>query len=538
MIFLFHSCRDFFNIDSNQVLKTDNNIIDTQNKARSAMFGILHQLQKIGDEHVIFGELRGDLLTVTENSSQELRDINNFEIKPDNSYLNEIKYYALINNCNYLISIIDTAMIVGKQKVLIREMAAAKGIRAWAYFQLCLNYGYVYYFEEPVLETEFSRYKKIEQNELINILIEDLLLFKPEDGTGSTYSYENFPDYGTIESFNSNMFFIPIRFMLGELYMWKKDYVNAANMYYQMMTGNRYLVHSTYRNRWTDSQFTRVDKRWGYQYSSNMDDEMIVIIPFAPEYQNNVTLLPSMFDPLTGEYLMAPSNTAINIWSSEIYSVSATNTTEGDLRALDSYSTLLSSEDHVEKEYAYVTKYNQDHITNYTILCRTSLIYLRYAEAVNRLNKPTLAFAVLKYGLNSTTMTSPERVNQKELTGESFLNFGQSSIILDGFFSSNSGLHARGCGRIDINPGYVIPDQFSGGQDTLLWVEEEILKEYAIETAFEGNRFQDLMRIANHRDDPIFLAKKVAEKFPAEAQNAIISKLSSKENWFLPGIRE
>ena len=54
----------------------------------------------------------------------------------------------------------------------------------------------------------------------------------------------------------------------------------------------------------------------------------------------------------------------------------------------------------------------------------------------------------------------------------------------------------------------------------------------AAETAYEGNRFFDLLRISHHRaDHPAFMAEKVAVKY--ENSEAMKSKLMDINAWFL-----
>ena len=75
--------------------------------------------------------------------------------------------------------------------------------------------------------------------------------------------------------------------------------------------------------------------------------------------------------------------------------------------------------------------------------------------------------------------------------------------------------------------------------DSLISIENNIIEEAALELAFEGNRWGDLVRVALHRNDPAFLADKVYAKLNAEgnAQAASVrTKLMSKENWYLPFI--
>ncbi|MCQ2256624.1 MAG: RagB/SusD family nutrient uptake outer membrane protein [Bacteroidaceae bacterium] len=149
----------------------------------------------------------------------------------------------------------------------------------------------------------------------------------------------------------------------------------------------------------------------------------------------------------------------------------------------------------------------------------------------------------------------------------SFLDFR------DEVWNSTYGIHAKGCGFgkwTSSNKGEVTTN-ISGYRDSVYYdysklllkqgvniktapvedvinaVENIIVDELALETAFEGNRFTDLVRIANHKDASGYngtewLATKIAnrgtkkatEKSPAvEGYNADIeSKLMNKANWY------
>jgi starch-binding outer membrane protein, SusD/RagB family len=57
-------------------------------------------------------------------------------------------------------------------------------------------------------------------------------------------------------------------------------------------------------------------------------------------------------------------------------------------------------------------------------------------------------------------------------------------------------------------------------------IEDYIIAERALELAFEGKRWFDLVRVAERRNDPAYLADKVAAKFAGTSQyEAIRNKL-------------
>ncbi|MCA1745549.1 MAG: RagB/SusD family nutrient uptake outer membrane protein [Bacteroidales bacterium] len=163
------------------------------------------------------------------------------------------------------------------------------------------------------------------------------------------------------------------------------------------------------------------------------------------------------------------------------------------------------------------------------------LLYLRYAEAVNRAGKPNLAFAVLKNGLTATTLSDESIVPQHEkgTVLPSYMNFTPSRFDASNITSSYStiGIHGRGNGNIHLATDFRIPS-LPTLQDSILYVEDKIVEELALETAFEGNRFHDLMRVAKRRNNPGYLAEKVAEKYNDRA--AIETLLRQESNWYLP----
>ena len=79
--------------------------------------------------------------------------------------------------------------------------------------------------------------------------------------------------------------------------------------------------------------------------------------------------------------------------------------------------------------------------------------------------------------------------------------------------------------------GYLdLTGDFFGKQ---LYLEELIMDERARELAYEGERFNDLIRVAKRRNDPSYLAKIVSSKFPEERRDEMYNYLLNEENWYV-----
>ena len=164
------------------------------------------------------------------------------------------------------------------------------------------------------------------------------------------------------------------------------------------------------------------------------------------------------------------------------------------------------------------------------MIYRVGLLYLRYAEAVNRAGKPNMAFATLKHGLSAATLSNREYIPFNEVDS---VNVPAYLDFRDRRYDNNIGIRMRGLGNVNIDTTYYIIPSLATLQDSILYVEDKIQEELALETAFEGNRFQDLMRFATRRNDNAYLADKVAAKHAAGNREAIRTKLMNRENWFI-----
>ena len=122
--------------ESSLVEYYEDNNLNTPNDTVYSVLGIINKIQKLADRTVLLGEIRGDLSEITENASTDLQQLANFTAGVDNAYNEVSDYYAVIQNCNFYLSRVDTMLSKRGERVFAREYAAVKAFRAWTYLQL------------------------------------------------------------------------------------------------------------------------------------------------------------------------------------------------------------------------------------------------------------------------------------------------------------------------------------------------------------------------------------------------------------------
>ena len=98
--FLFSSCDDMLNVDSNRV-EYEFDDWELSDSVYSVL-GILKAVQNVGDRQILINELRADLVAVNEAKAVvDVQELSRSEFNLEtNKYLDVKDYYAIINNCN------------------------------------------------------------------------------------------------------------------------------------------------------------------------------------------------------------------------------------------------------------------------------------------------------------------------------------------------------------------------------------------------------------------------------------------------------
>lgn len=550
------SCESILDVEADKIVTEKEN--EMKSDGLYSIFGILSQLQKLADSYVILGELRGDLLEPVESADKYLKEIYNFsEYSSDNPYTNNIgDYYAVINNCNYLIHNVDTNKIESGEKTMYEVISAATAVKAWTYIQLVLNFGEAHYFDRHIstISDALKERTPVKRDELFGILINELLPYQDT----KMLSKQGFSGFNTSAALN-----FPVKMILGDLYLWTGKYEQAATMYRDLMYLNYYTISSAYTNYRAveNGQFTGVvyDYYWEDLFYGKNSSEYVTALAVSNEYERNTNLDSLLLDyyatSIINGAVLVPSQKAIDNFETAQYFHDYVNNvplvTTGDLRKegtfLD-YSMYYSSSSTLDIPLVFVYKYylmnnnvysastGRDSETEARMILpyRVGLLYLRYAEAVNRLGKPNLAMAVLKNGLNRETLANSKVIPPSEKPNPlpAYMDF------TDVRFDSNIGIRSRGLGNLDRDTTNFIINvkdiENATLSDSILYVENLIQEELALETAYEGNRFHDLMRMSVRRGDNSYLANIVALKFEnAALQEEVRNRLLNENNWYV-----
>ena len=584
------SCSDMFETESKSVVF--DHTLSTANDSLYSALGILGQMQKLSERYVLMGELRGDLMSATEDAVEAIQEVANFNVSPSNTYCDVTDYYSVINNCNYAITYMDTSLVNFDTKEMLPEFAAIKTMRAWTYWQLALLRGDVQWMTEPITDLGQSNaeYPVKTIDELAEMLIEDLV---PYIGIREL-------DYGFIGDYSSQKYFIPLDLLLGDLYLYLNRYDEAAQAYYRYIYNHNVTVTWNYVTRFTsEGNFS------SSTFISSYSGEMLCGLPshedptgYHPEqirlafnFKPSVVPAASFVDSMA----LKPSFYRLNDGQQGLEAVCVGDQrgqglTNGGGSTPVSYGvyaegydtkTLIAKYMNCAKSHSGSDPQNEYvnglTYTNIVPLYRNSMVYLRLAEALNRSGRPSLALAVMRYGLRRDVVSGTNmKVNEWELNdNRGTMGRGRGFAV-----DANAAEVNRWIGIPDFTRETVtVQDKDDDGNplfeevqatdddgnllwedeaqtipvmeqkpvmitvgvhteesmnDSILFVEDLLVDEMAAETAFEGNRFFDLLRVARHRNEfPAYMAERVSRRFGKEGQASKKAELLNPDKWFL-----
>ena len=525
--------------------------------ADAAVLGLYGQFQGLQKLYIMQNELRADLLDITPRTSAELRDLSNHATAKNNSYIDPRPYYQLIVNCNDVLKNFDKMNAERRMSVddYNKHYSDIGALRTWIYLQLGIQYGSVPYITEALETVDelngLANYPRIS----FDTLLDRLIAFTESLPYKEVYAYPTgTPIVATIDGSSTAKLFISKLFLLGDLHLWKGNYLKASEYYAKCMNAengntndnfrfNFYKVSNTndntgytrigvIHNRYQDEStlVNSVDDGWrgifGLPNTTNpWNSEWFWALPYNPSFKP-INPMIDLVSP-TKSYQIRPSQAAKDNWNSQTQFSGIPN----DARARLSFSNGLGGE--------MITKFT-DNGGKWGIY-RAALLHLRFAEAANRDGQTKLGWAFLNIGLTNTyyvgayTAGVIAPINEAEqntmitpyATNSPYYFDARKTADISGTWYRNSGVRGRA--------GVVATDVAL--QNDMIGLEGELIDEAALELAFEGNRWPDLVRIARRQNNPAFLADRVYQKLLKSGNpnaSTIRAKLMNPANWYLP----
>ncbi|RYE37108.1 MAG: RagB/SusD family nutrient uptake outer membrane protein [Sphingobacteriaceae bacterium] len=595
MLFTFlalFSCKKTFDLKPENQVDISQNYRNV-NDANAVVTGIYGKLLGLAKQYVVLNELRADLMEVTNNADQYLREINVHNTTANNPYANPRPFYEIILNCNDALKNFDL-MLQDKRMTsadYAQRYSDLIAVRSWLYLQLGIHFGTVPYVTDPLANVldlqDQTKFPRLTFDQLIDKLITTMEAIPYKDVYSATINGtgNNASPITTVDAYNTQNFFINKYCLLGDLYLWKGNYTMAATNYRTVLESgtrlgsasnlyfNQYKIpfasvadnndlsvgYLRYREQDINSLINNNNQGWRSIFARTQDalfnSEWIWIMYFD---QNFAPVNPfiDLFSNQGGSYLLKPSQVALDAWNGQAQS----NGFPYDQRGRFTVQNLNGQPVIMKYLYNYLDPATQlpTNILQKNgrwFLYRGATLNLRFAEAANRDNYTKLAYAFVNVGIRTvynglypTAVTTATSTVPSNLPTD-VTDIMQTKLPAPYDFDARTGEAPRYRSpwlqqvgtrtRANLNPldvSLIDPVNLMSVANQLR-MENEIVNEAGLELAYEGNRWPDLMRIARRRNDPAFLAEKVYQKLVKDGipeAAAVRSKLMNINGWYLP----
>lgn len=498
LIFGLTSCsEDFFNQQAGDRITPDKHYKTSLDAQISAM-GTIISLQDLLPHLIMLDGLRSDQMDITPNADMYLRELNTHTYTASNPYTDASDFYKVIVDCNEVLANLHTVAENDRNFDPYIEFyfkGALIGMRSWAYLNIVRLYNEVAYIPDNMLTLPENLEQTImSKGEILDTLVNQITPYIHDDSDGNEKVELKLP------------YFVNTKALLGEIYLEKNDYANAAT-YLKLACesygdqGAMLKVDKSYKNEaWTAI----------FQNSESAFLENISVIPFNSQQDQ--------FNPLANwlgrdfYYLVKPSMVLVDSFKTQIPLAGDPGDLYRGIGISIGEDTLSKVNDSTFNFEYYITKYEMvasDPFGTDIILSRAADLHLMLAEAYNRMGDDEsqgFALMLLNAGVNKENPKPSEFAKWR----------------------NNIGVR----GRVYL-AGTEIPEEITGEAKTLM-IEDLIIAERSLELAFEGKRFSDLVRVAERRGEPAYLADRVAAKFEGTPEYSTIhSKMMDPANWYL-----
>lgn len=553
------SCKKILDVQPANVLtgeQTYRNVFD----ADAAVLGVYSKFMQLAKPYVLLNELRADLMSPTTNADLYLQQLSNHTVSADNPYVNPTPFYEVILNCNDVMMNFDKMFAEKKLKMdeYNQRYSDVAAIRTWVYLQLGIHFSKdeqgtigIPYITNPLASIadvkNESNYRYLPFRQLLTELIKTMEALP----TLELYT-TNTTLVTTVDQYRTEKFFINKKVLLGDLYLWNaaydpSSYNKAAVQYRQILSyydsrGNENTQKNYYklvgtidvangnqlsvqyvRFRESDINALYESNTEGWRsmfsrgkvtYDQQFDWEWIWVLPFSSNFAPKNPFI-DLFSNIGGSYLVKPSQQAINNWNSQIQR----NDFPFDARGRFTYKTISGQPVIMKYLYYYldgssfIPSINANGRSGEWWLYRAASVWQHYGEAANRDGYPKLGYAIVNHGIR-TTYTPP--ITPTNPNNDNVTNIQQTFLPPPYDFDARNGDNpqfraiwrdmAGLRGRANLKARPLV------GSDSTIQVENMLIDEGALELAYEGQRWADMLRVSLRRNDPSFIADRIYSK--------------------------
>ncbi len=500
LVFTMASCGDkFFDEQAGSRITPDQHY-KSEIDAMVAVEGAVMPLQNVLPKLIMLDGLRSDQMNVTPSADVFLQDINNQVLSVDNPYLDASDYYKVIVNVNEVLLNIDKVTAIDRNfdaYIAHYVKGGLIALRSWTYLNLLKLYGKAAWIDGNLASLPANLTQNIMTKEaLIDTLINQNLpyLFDPDvDKHIEVMVSNHYPNAKAV---------------VGELYLEKGDFVNAVK-YIKMGIESYANSPNMYK---VDKAYTKDSWKNIFISAESGTSENVAVMPYNMN-QGQFNPLPKWMMPYD-MFMVKPTQMLVDSFKTQM----SVTKLPGDI-----YRGMKVSIDTTSAGVPFINKYALDKAEPFStdiIMSRAADLHLELAEALNRSGDSKTALIILNAG------------------------FSAEKVKPAAYYKWNNNLGIRG--RAILAPK-LVPDSIKvingtdttkvvlAGDDRINYIEDLIIEERSLELAFEGKRWFDLVRIATRRNDPSYLANKVAAKFAGTSNyDAIRTKLMDPANWYLP----
>lgn len=208
-------CSDFFEPDNSAVIFDDEHF-SSETDVNAAILGTYAWMQELVEQLVVLGELRGDMLGVSENAPADLREIASCSPTGENPWVKYTAFKDVINSCDDILDRMEEVKKVDAgytEEVHRNYLAEVSFVRGWCYWQLGKIRGNINY-----------KGQAMDCKALAGVLLQEL-----------TPLLEGFKDNYNSEWKRSRMNRWAALALCGEMHLWRGDDQEALGYFEQVI---------------------------------------------------------------------------------------------------------------------------------------------------------------------------------------------------------------------------------------------------------------------------------------------------------------